>query len=204
MCLIIGWVGHFFRGYGVARMRGVRLLSVAVVAVMATATGCGSSNPFTPSTRLKAPGDGAGAMLPDIRGNTPMTFGMGVVCLERAGKVTIDSASVQDAEGGLRVVAFAVRTNGRKPQIGAEPKHLSELGFGESKVVDQVCGRGYDDLSVELTKPSDAVAKGRGIWLHYTVDGKRRTALAPFAVTLCPPGLKDYTKQCSMLHPSPA
>lgn len=180
-----------------------RILSVAVAVVLvtATATGCGQ---LDEGARLVSPGTTeVWAKLPDVKANTPMSFGMGVVCLDRAGKVTIESATVQEPKGGLRVAAFAVRPN-QPNQLGAEPKPLKDTGFGQSRVVDQVCDQQQEaELGVELTKPSDALAMGRSIFLHYTADGKRRTMRVPFAVSLCPPGLKDYTTQCPVLEPRP-
>ncbi|GAA2105440.1 hypothetical protein [Actinomadura alba] len=186
----------------------IRALAMSLCLIVSGTAGCAVETPrhVSPSSairldqpRLVQPDPSEfGAALPTTRTGTPYTFADIVVCLNRPGKVTVESAVVVGPSGGLRLDALATRpsVNGRS-QVGGANLSLAKLGFspGGATVIDRVCpaaprGAGavgnYYELGLQFSKTDDVTATGHGVDVHYhTEAGAEMTLRIPFILVLC-------------------
>lgn len=188
---------------------------VCLVMVMA-AVSCDGRSP-----RLTQPGgdptDGwFGMRFGDVKaGDHVILNGEIILCVDRPGRVQIVNVSMKDTDAELRVDAFAVRIFGPDyPDWEKDEQTLWELGFAEGDLwVDVVCPKDNDDqeekgnpdrtqnhsqwvqLGLQLSKPSDATARGSTMVISYVPEGRsrQRTLEIPMGLVLCEGQTTDHT-----------
>jgi hypothetical protein len=186
----------------------IRVLVAALCLTYPGAAGCTdtarpsvSPNPAfrLDQPRLVQPDPGEfGAALPATRPGTPYTFGDVVVCLDRPGRVTVESAAVAGSSGGLRLDALAVRpASAGHGQIGGANRSLAQLGFARNAdtMVDRVCpspspsgpgAGGLYELGLQFSRTGGRTATGHGVDVRYrTSGGTVLTLRIPFTLILC-------------------
>jgi hypothetical protein len=112
-------------------------------------------------------------------------------CLDRPGRVTVDSVDPHIVAGSLRVEGFALVPNVGDAVILDE---ISELPAGPP-VVDKACGHDAErvaltDLEVKVRILSAETVVADSFVLHYTSGGRRYDFTLPWTITICEAG--DY------------
>jgi hypothetical protein len=110
------------------------------------------------------------------------------VCMVKSGTATITSVVPQGGSGGLKVLAFAVRT-GFGSGLGASHKSLQAEGFPAKAVVSTVCvpGAAADELGITVQRTSAGNGQWQDLRLNYVSGGKHGSAIVPFSLELCGP-----------------
>jgi hypothetical protein len=175
-------------------------------------TSCGSGGPT-----LAAGLDGQGQLVVGFprttegaarvhKGDT-VTIGSMVICLDKAGSVTINDVTAVGAVG-LEQTGWAIRPNPSwqpspttgRGQLGVARRSLAQLEFPDSHVVDQKCGQGPEsyEVGVQVQKTTTGEAGLHAVKVTYTSNGDTKTYVFNLGVRLCNEA-KSWAKACHAL-----
>lgn len=159
------------------------LLTLLVVLLVVRSHGTAPENSDALTTPIDAP---FGASLPSTKAGQAWTFGGMAFCLKIAGQAQIDSVTLTNPQGGIRISGFAVRplTNN---MFGAEPTSLKGSGFNGTNTVTSTCNEAPhgDELAIEVSKDRAADARADGFTVHWHDAGGNGQIQVPFHVVLC-------------------
>lgn len=129
---------------------------------------------------------------PRVTAGYPLVFGSMMVCLRQPGSVEVRSIEPLLPMGGVTIRAFGLRPNplwtGAGPSVIARSGFLKSSGFTRNHQVTLTCdsstGRS-DELGIELSKSTSAMASLRGFLIHYVSEGTAGTLRFPYHIVLC-------------------
>ena len=146
---------------------------------------------------LSAPGVAPfGASLPSTKAGQTWTFGTIPICLDRPGRAQVDSVTVVNARGGLRVTDFSTRPLS-PTMLGAEPRRLAVLDFRGTRTVTMACASDPPgaELAVEFHKDQAVTARGDGLLVSWHSHDASGEFSIPFYVVLCQ-GPDENVEEC--------
>lgn len=134
-----------------------------------------------------------------VAAGQPWSFVTVILCLTDSGSAIIDSVTMGEPTGGLRIDIFATRPNpypsGESP-VGAGPVLLRDLNDGYvlgGAPIDSVCPQpgeeeswtGGTELAIQVSKESAGMAFSRTLSVTYETDGSQHVLSIPFGIALC-------------------
>ncbi len=139
------------------------------------------------SAELVMPGDGGSASvtLPRTIAEHDYSFGAMALCLASGDSVTVSEVNPVNAKG-LSVTAFAIREHVGTDYFGYASQPLREVGFDPASV--KVSAQCADQRRVELgiqIRRGQATGSAESFMVTYISDGRERTVMVPFGMTLC-------------------